>query len=183
MAYTITIDGGHGGFDNGASYNDRREKDDNLAMALAVGNILEDYGFRVYYTRTNDIYETPYKKATEGNENGSDLFVSIHRNSAPTNNIYNGVETLVYSNAGFPAFVAQNINAQLERLGYRNLGISERPNLIVLNSTNMPAVLVEVGFINSDYDNQLFDSLFYETAYAIADGITMSFYPQNYATM
>ena len=47
------------------------------------------------------------------------------------------------------ALLARNINSQLERIGYRNIGISERPNLIVLNSTSMPAVLVEAGFINS----------------------------------
>lgn len=180
MAYTITLDAGHGGYDNGASYNYRLEKNDNLALTLAVGSILQDYGFNVVYTRTDDVYESPYRKATEGNESGSDLFVSIHRNSAPVSNLYNGVETLVYTNNGLPALIAENINAQLERIGYKNLGISERPNLIVLNSTNMPAVLVEVGFINSDIDNALFDNRFYETAYAIADGIAMTLYPQNY---
>ena len=45
MAYTIMIDAGHGGWDNGARYNGRLEKDDNLALSLAVGNILSEYGF------------------------------------------------------------------------------------------------------------------------------------------
>ena len=44
----------------------------------------------------------------------------------------------------------------------------------------MPAVLLEIGFINTDSDNLLFDSRFNEIAYAIADGITKSIYPQNY---
>lgn len=180
MAYTIVMDAGHGGFDNGASYNGRLEKDDNLALTLAVGDILSQYGFQVLYTRTEDVYDSPYQKALKGNAAGADIFVSIHRNSAPVPNMYQGVETLVYSNNGLPALLAENINAQLERVGYRNIGISERPNLIVLNSTNMPAVLVEVGFINSDRDNYLFDNFFYETAYAIADGIAMTLYPQNY---
>ena len=180
MAYTIMIDAGHGGYDNGAQYMGRREKDDNLAMALAVGNILSEYGFNVLYTRTEDIYETPYQKATEANNAGADIFLSIHRNSSPYPNQYNGVESLVYSNRGLPALLARNINSQLERIGYRNIGISGRPNLIVLNSTDMPAVLVEVGFINSDVDNQLFDEFFYETAYAIADGVAMTLFPQNY---
>ncbi len=180
MAYTIMIDAGHGGYDNGAQYMGRREKDDNLAMALAVGNILSEYGFNVLYTRTEDIYETPYQKATEANNAGADIFLSIHRNSSPYPNQYNGVESLVYSNRGLPALLARNINSQLERIGYRNIGISQRPNLIVLNSTDMPAVLVEVGFINSDVDNQLFDEFFYETAYAIADGVAMTLFPQNY---
>ena len=60
-------------------------------------------------------------------------------------------------------------------MGYVNLGVEERPGLIVLNSTQMPAVLVEVGFINSDADNELFTEQFEETAEAIAEGIAESF--------
>ena len=180
MAYTIMIDAGHGGWDNGARYNGRTEKEDNLALSLAVGNILTEYGFDVRYTRTEDIYERPYQKAMEGNRAGADIFLSIHRNSSPIPNQYNGVESLVYSNRGLPALLARNINRQMQRIGYRNIGISERPNLIVLNSTSMPAVLVEAGFINSDRDNELFDTFFNETAYAIADGVAMTLFPQNY---
>lgn len=180
MAYTIIIDAGHGGYDNGAQFMGRKEKDDNLAMSLAVGSILSEYGFNVLYPRTNDVYEAPYRKAQEGNNAGADIFLSIHRNSSPIPNQYNGVESLVYSNRGLPALLARNINSQLERIGYRNIGVTERPNLVVLNSTNMPAVLVEVGFINSDIDNNLFDNFFNETAYAIADGVAMTLFPQNY---
>lgn len=180
MAYTIMMDAGHGGWDNGAQYAGRLEKDDNLALTLAVGSILAEYGFDVRYTRTEDYYETPYQKAMDGNRAGADIFLSIHRNSSPIPNQYNGVESLVYSNQGLPALLAQNINSQMQRIGYRNVGVTERPNLIVLNSTSMPAVLVEAGFINSDRDNELFDNFFNETAYAIADGVAMTLFPQNY---
>ena len=149
----------------------RQEKDDTLALTLAIGNILERNGVDVYYTRTTDIYESPYQKAQEGNEVGGDYFVSIHRNSSPYPNQYSGVETLVYNRYGEAARLAYNINEQLELVGFINLGVNERPNLVVLNSTNMPAVLVEVGFINTDADNALFDERFYDIAQAIADGI------------
>ena len=46
----------------------RQEKDDTLALTLAIGNILERNGVDVYYTRTTDIYKSPYQKAQEGNE-------------------------------------------------------------------------------------------------------------------
>lgn len=59
-------------------------------------------------------------------------------------------------------------------VGFVNHGVNERPNLAVLRRTNMPAVLVEVGFINTDRDNMLFDSRFDEIAQAIANGILMS---------
>ena len=140
---------GHGGANPGATYNGRKESEDALALTLAVGSILEENGVDVYYTRTTDIYESPYQKAQEGNEVGGDYFVSIHRNSSPYPNQYSGVESLVYNRYGAAARMAYNINAGLEQVGFVNLGVNERPNLVVLNSTNMPAVLIEVGFILS----------------------------------
>ena len=175
MAYfTIVLDAGHGGWDNGAVHEGRAEKDDNLALTLAVGNILQNAGINVVYTRTQDIYETPYRKAQEANLSGADYFISIHRNSSPYPNTYSGVESLVYSDEGIASIIARNINRQLSYLGFRNIGVSERPNLIVLNSTQMPAVLIEVGFINTDADNALFDLEFDAIAEAIAYGILES---------
>lgn len=167
----VVLDAGHGGSNPGATYNGRQEKDDALALALAVGRILEQNGVDVYYTRTTDIYESPYQKAMEGNALGADYFVSIHRNSSPYPNQYTGIETLVYNRYGEAARLARNINDQLVQVGYEDQGVNERTNLVVLNRTEMPSVLVEVGFINTDADNQLFDERFDETANAIAQGI------------
>ena len=167
----VVLDAGHGGANPGAIYNGRQEKDDVLELALAVGRILEDNGVDVYYTRTTDIYESPYQKAMEGNAVGADYFVSIHRHSSPYPNQYTGVESLVYNGYGAAARMAANINEQLEQVGFVNQGVNERKNLVVLNSTEMPAVLVEVGFINTDADNELFDERFQDIAQAIADGI------------
>ena len=70
--------------------------------------------------------------------------------------------------------MARNINNQLEDTGFKNLGVDERKNLVVLKRTKMPAVLVEAGFINNDKDNYLFDEEFDSIAQAIADGILES---------
>ena len=172
--YRIALDAGHGGSDPGAVYKGRQEKDDTLDLTLAVGDILKKNGIDVYYTRTTDEYETPFKKATDANNSGADLFVSIHRNSSENPNQYSGVETLVYSDTGLKAEVARNINNQLEDAGFKNLGVDERKNLVVLKRTKMPAVLVEAGFINNDKDNYLFDEEFDSIAQAIADGILES---------
>lgn len=171
MAYTIILDAGHGGDDPGAVYNGRQEKDDNLELALAVGNILSANGINVLYTRTDDIYQTPFQKAQIANESGSDFFISFHRNSSPTPNQYSGVETLVYDKTGIKYEMAQNINEELEKVGFKNLGVKARPGLVVLRRTNMPSLLIETGFINTDADNELFDEKFYEIAQGIADGI------------
>ena len=171
MPYSIMLDAGHGGRDFGAVYNGRREKDDNLRLVLAIGEILQNNDIDVEYTRTTDVYETPYEKAMEANNAGVDFFISIHRNSFPTDNEVSGVESLVYSLTGLKYQMAQQINEQLETIGFVNLGVKARPNLVVLRKTEMPAVLVEVGFINSDVDNRLFDENFEEIAQAIATGI------------
>ncbi len=171
MKPTIIIDAGHGGFDNGATYNGRREKDDTLRLALAVGQRLEEMGFPVIFTRTTDVYQKPIDKATIANQSGGDYFVSIHRNSSANANQFNGVQTLVYNDAGVPAELGRNINEELEKVGFRNINVEERKDLAVLRRTSMPAVLVEAGFINSDKDNQMFDQNFDAVANAIATGI------------
>lgn len=167
----VVLDAGHGGENPGAIYNDRQEKDDALALTLAVGRILEANGVDVYYTRETDIFETPLQKAQEANQTGADYFVSIHRNSSPVPNQYTGIETLVYNRYGEAARLAYNINEELEDVGFENQGVNERTNLAVLRRTQMPAVLVEVGFINTEADNALLDARFDAVAQAIADGI------------
>ena len=171
MPYTIMLDAGHGGRDPGAVYNGRQEKDDTLALTLAVGELLQERGLDVLYTRTTDVYESPYQKAMEANQAGADFFISIHRNSSPEPNTYSGVESLVYDKSGIKLEMAENINEQLEAVGFTNLGVKERPGLVILRRTRIPAVLVELGFINSDTDNMLFDNNFNDIALAIAEGI------------
>ena len=170
----IALDAGHGGSDPGAVYNGRQEKDDNLRLAMAVGNILENAGVDVVYTREDDIYETPFKKATDANAAGADYFISFHRNSGENPNTASGVQNLIYSKGGKSEQIAEDIQSELVNLGFRDLGIVERPNLVVLRRTQMPAVLIETGFINNTADNDKFDAEFDSIANAIAEGILKS---------
>ena len=141
------------------------------SRALAIGEILQNNGINVEYTRTTDVYLTPIARAREANNANVDLFISIHRNSFPRDNEVSGVESLVYNLSGLKLEIAEEINEQLEAEGFVNLGVKARPNLVVLRRTKMPAVLVEVGFINSDTDNELFDASFSAIAQAIAFAI------------
>ena len=171
MQPTIIIDAGHGGFDNGASFEGRKEKNDTLRLALAVGERLEAAGFPVVYTRMTDVYQSPIEKASIANQSGGDFFVSIHRNSSATPNQYSGVQTLIYSNSGIAAKLAQSINEELEQVGFDKINVEERKDLAVLRRTSMPAILIEAGFINSVEDNRIFDDSFDEMADAIASAI------------
>lgn len=171
MATTIMLDAGHGGYDNGATYMGRKEKDDTLALTMALGDILKKAGYNVLYTRESDVYQTPLQKAQIANESGADFFISLHRNAASYPNQYNGVQTLIFNPGGVKQEMAENINDELEEVGFKNIDVSIRPDLAVLRRTKMPALLVEAGFIDSDKDNAIFDNQFQQVAQAIADGI------------
>ena len=64
-------------------------------------------------------------------------------------------------------------------LGFADKGVVERPNLVVLKRTKMPAVLIEAGFINSAVDNEIFDNKQNEIAQAIADAIIDTLYDRG----
>ena len=72
----VIIDAGHGGVEPGAMFNGRREKDDTIRLALAVGQILENNGVDVVYTRTTDTFDTPLEKAQIANRSGGLIILS-----------------------------------------------------------------------------------------------------------
>ncbi|MCI9594075.1 MAG: N-acetylmuramoyl-L-alanine amidase [Lachnospiraceae bacterium] len=172
---TVIIDPGHGGVEPGAIFQDRKEKDDNLRLALLLGDILEGEGVRVLYTRTADIDQTPREKAAIANRSDADFFISLHRNAMPVPGSGSGALTLVYENQGEAGLLARNIQEALVNTGFADLGVQERPGLAVLNRTQMPAVLIESGFIDNVKDNQFYDQNLNNIAQAIADGILLTF--------
>lgn len=167
----IVIDAGHGGADSGASFQGRQEKDDTLRLALAVGNRLSQAGQQVGYTRVFDISHSPYDRVQMANNADADYFISIHRNMMPVPGTASGSASLVYSNSGVPAMLADNINPQMAAAGFTDLGTFERPGQILLRATNMPAIILEAGFIDNPADNQIFDQNFDQLAAGIAQGI------------
>lgn len=171
MANRVVIDPGHGGLDSGAIYGARLEKNDNLNLALVVGQILINHGVEVLYTRKEDVYSSPLRRAQMANAENADLFISLHRNSSPLPNTYSGTETLIYDEKGMKPMAAEIINSELEKAGLLNLGVDIRKDLTVLRKTNMPALAVYVGFINTEVDNVIFDNQFDTIANGIANGI------------
>ena len=119
----VVIDAGHGGSDPGAVYNGRKEAEDNLNLALELGEILRDAGIQVVYTRTGDETQTPFGKASIGNQSGADLFVSLHRNSSPIPNQYSNINTLLYYYNNNNTELTTKINDNLTTINYQNLKI------------------------------------------------------------
>ena len=92
----VVIDAGHGGKDPGAIGKNSREKDIVLQVALKTGAYIEQYceDVEVIYTRKTDEFIELHKRAQIANENGADVFISIHCNSNPSSKPY-GTETFV----------------------------------------------------------------------------------------
>lgn len=174
----IAIDAGHGGWDNGASWNGRLEKDDNLRLALEVQKQLLAQGIRVLMTRDQDVYVSLSDRAAMANQAGANLFVSLHRNSyieqTPSTK---GVENFIYLTAPWETAgrAAQYVLDEVVNVGVqRNRGV-QRGNYYVVRRTVMPAMLLEMGFIINEIDNQLFDKHLVDYAAAIAKGVMKYF--------
>ena len=166
MAIKIYIDQGHNprGFNTGAEGNGFYEQD----ITYKVGILLYDYlsndsNFSVMLSRPdeNTILGTSNstsltERVRQANSFGADIFISLHTN-ASVNPAANGAEALIYSKASRVAFsLAEDILFEMCLItGLRNRGIIERPGLYVLKNTDMPAVLVEMGFITNKEDAEL----------------------------
>lgn len=168
---TFMLDAGHGGSDSGAVYNGRLEKNDNLRITLAVGERLARSGERVLYTRTDDSTVDLTYRSTMANSAGATYFVSFHRNSAST--VGRGVEVYYYtglSAQSAAARMAAPVQDALVACGFHNRGVKQA-NFSVLRRTSMPAILVELAFINNEAENAKIDSEFDRIADAIASAL------------
>ena len=156
----IFLDAGHGGKDSGATKGNRHESDDVLKVVKKVGKKLEETYSNVVvgYSRTSDIYESPSKKADDGNSFNADYFFSFHRNAY--NGSAKGWETEYKSHSTVKDNIMNDLNSKMKKIGFTIRGDKQRDNLAVLNQTSMPALLFEIGFIDNSGDNKIFDSKF-----------------------
>ena len=144
---TIVIDPGHGGHDRGGvPYQRIGEKNLTLDVAKRLRNILEDAGYRVVMTRDGDYFVSLGQRVGVANSYRNATFVSIHFNSARRSGA-NGIETYYYrsDSASLAANIHRNVvaGAPSENRGIRRRGY------FVLRRTNIPAVLVECGFLTN----------------------------------
>lgn len=174
----IVVDAGHGGWDNGASWEGRLEKDDNLRLALAVQKQLKTQkNVTVIMTRDTDVFVELSERADIANNAGANIFISLHRNSyiEPTP-ITNGVENWIYLTAPEhterAAIIVLN---EVVKVGVQNNRGVKRGNYYVVRRTLMPSMLLEMGYIINEEDNRLFDEKLTDYARAIAVGILCFF--------
>ena len=167
----IFLDAGHGGSDPGASKGSRHEADDVLKVVKKVGKKLEETYSNVVvgYSRISDIYESPSKKADDGNAFDADYFFSFHRNAY--NGSAKGWETEYKSHSSVKDSIMSDLNKRMKQIGFAIRGDKQRDNLAVLNQTVAPALLFEIGFIDNTSDNKIFDNKFNDIVDAFVEVI------------
>lgn len=181
--YTICIDAGHGGNDCGALNIIKgcpNESDYNLMIAKKLDEILTKRGFKTVMTRKDRCFVTLSERACISNNNKSDLFVSIHHNSAScSSSTASGVEVCIYNTCNKDNYdLASRIASSLSSVfDIRNRGVKERRDLYVLKHTKAPALLIEILFMSCKRDMEIAicDNYAESAADAIADIITEKF--------
>jgi N-acetylmuramoyl-L-alanine amidase len=177
--YRIVIDAGHGGKDPGATgASGQFEKGFNLSLAQRVYQLLEQEPmFEPRLTRTDDEFVALEDRAAMANDWNADALVSIHGNTYKEQTI-TGTETLYRHDDSIP--LAQSIQDHVVKtLGFPDRGVKEE-HLKVLSLSQMPAVLVEVGYLtNPDEEAFLLSSEGQEAAaQAIVEGLK-TYFAQN----
>ena len=171
--FLVVLDPGHGGNDPGAVVGEAQEKDINLAIALLVREQLEEQeGITVLMTRDQDVYPSLTDRADFANQEQADLFVSIHANSLEDNS-YAGIFTFYHPDKRSSRAFAKAIQASVTAAsGGLDRGVRSE-DYAVLRETDMPAVLVETGFMTCPEELALLLDTDYQKllAQGIAQGI------------
>jgi len=153
--FIVVIDPGHGGRDPGASHHGVVEKD----LVLTIGHMVMEHinqnpNIRAYMTRHTDVFVANTWRAAFANQ-FADLYVSVHANAVNNLPRVQGIETW-YRNSSREnglGFTSRQFARILQRRLINATGANDRgtrtANFVVLRDTNMPAILLELGFLTN----------------------------------
>lgn len=153
----IVVDPGHGGEDRGVCYfpQDLIEKEINLDVARRVAARLEAEGARVILTREEDAYVSLDERAARANEAGADLFLSVHTNRIPGHPECYGAQTFYHPSSEEGKRLAGLVQEELLKIDPENYRSALPGDYRVLRLSQMPGVIVEIGFMTNARDRGL----------------------------
>ena len=154
----VVIDAGHGGGAPGAIKQGIMEKDINLAIVRELKALLDqnDRNIGVYYTRTEDVNPTFVQRAQLGGKAEANLFISVHSNSTVEGEMsqYNGTEVLYDEQKSEEGFSSKRL-AQIcleeatAAMGSKSNGVTYGSSIYIIRNCEVPAALIEVGFMTN----------------------------------
>lgn len=160
----VFLSAGHGGNDSGACAYGMKEEDINLQVMLTCESELKRHGVIVVCSRRKDENDPVSQEVTEANESGADLAVSFHTNAARGD----GSETFYYTTNKSGKKLAELCEKHTKAIGQNSRGIKSGNHLYFVKRTNMTAVLCEIGFIDNDTDNDIFDTVAERRKFGVA---------------
>lgn len=181
----VVLDAGHGGWDPGKTGNrGKNEQELNLAITKKLAEFLEQGGATVYLTRADSEAlgakkrEDMSERKNIANESGADIFVSIHQNAFSSHKV-KGAQVFYHKNSEKGKYLAECIQDSLkQRLDEENTRVAKaNRDYYVLRTTEIPAALVECGFLSNQNEEQLLNDEAYQerVAWAIYCGILSYF--------
>lgn len=172
--YKVVIDPGHGGKDNGASGADGHyEKEFTLDLGIKVQDLLEqDPDIKVLMTRDDDsfISQEDRERPNYANREDADVFISLHQDSFEDSSV-SGTESFYYDEES-QAFAETMQKQVTSATGFNDRGTNQK-SLFVLRDTDMPAVLIEIGYLTNPTDQEKMhtDDFQEQIAESIVEGI------------
>lgn len=181
----IALDAGHGGEDEGSARAEVLEKTINLQIAEAVAEKLKEAGYQVLMIREGDEEISLEKRVQIANEAGAQIYISIHQNACEeTVSAVSGVE--VWYNEGKAEGGSKHLadlihNDVVLYTKAKDRGVVADESLYVIRETNMPACLVETGFLSNAKERELLGTEDYQERIAegIASGVDLYFFPKT----
>lgn len=175
----IVLDPGHGGVDTGATAGGYDEKNITLAIALKLRHVLEDAGARVVMTRDREKTVKLSDRPALANSIHADFFISIHNDACSHPGTASGTSTYFHNDESSSRALANCIQqsviavTDLPSRGAHSDSVLYQHGLEVLRESRMPAILIEVAFIDNPIDrSKLITSDFQEkVAEAIYRGL------------
>lgn len=183
---TVVIDAGHGGIDSGARYHNLLEKDITLALSLKLGELLKAHGATVVYTREGDVdYYTKGKGGKRNdlltridmiNQSQADVFVSIHCNAVKESR-WTGSQIFYNPKLEDNKKIAEMMQSRLRDFPPNNRRQAKRDEkILVLNSAQIPGVLVEAGYLSNSKEAALLSDAAYQSRFVEQLGKSLASY-------
>lgn len=186
--HTVCIDPGHGGYDRGSEALGYEEAKQVYALGLLVCEELENRGYTVVMTRTDDDTKvTLDERVAISNNSPAEIMVSIHRNKYEASEEVSGMEAWIGSSdpADAHALAESILNKLVATNTMRNRGLktgsegSPNSDYAINRGCNVASVILELGFISNKQDNEYYENNIEEYAIAIVDGIDEYFTTYN----
>ncbi len=172
----IVVDAGHGGADTGARSDDKtvQEKDLTLKIAKLIAKNLTQEGASVILSRSDDTFIPLKERSAIANRSRADIFVSVHINSNKLSNSRSGSITFYHAQQPVSTLLAECIEDELGKVTkLPAIGIWSdtriyQSGFAVLRNSLMPAVLLELGFINNAKDLKRLQEAEFQSSVALA---------------